>query len=172
MTTQESDRPVRKKTGIRSPGPWHDIDRPRKSFTGPLVHEITVGWGDCDPAQIAYTANIPAWGIEAIEAWYRHCLGAGWYELNLRHGIGTPFVSLGFDFKSPVTPMHVLQVCVEVTRIGNSSLSHAVTGKQEDMLCFTGQTTATFVEAAAMSPLRIPPNIRQSIESYRSAQDH
>ena len=172
MTTQEPARPVRQDAGIRSPGPWCDIDHPRGPFTGPLEHEITVGWGDCDPAQIAYTANIPAWGIEAIEAWYRHCVGTGWYELNLRHGIGTPFVSLGFDFRAPVTPLHVLKVRVEVTRVGNSSVSHAVSGRQGDMLCFTGQTTATFVEAAAMSPLRIPPNIRRSIESYRSAQDH
>ncbi len=35
---------------------------------GPFCHVIDVGWGDTDPAQIAYTSNIPAWALRAIEA--------------------------------------------------------------------------------------------------------
>ncbi len=161
---------MREDGGIRSARPWRDIEKARTSFSEPLTHRIVVGWGDCDPAQIAYTANIPAWGLEAIEAWYRHCVGVDWYELNLHYGIGTPFVALGFDFQSPVRPTYPLKVCVEVTRLGNSSLDHAVTAYQNDRPCFSGTTTAVFVESAAMVPLRIPPNIRQSIESYRIAQ--
>ena len=157
-------------SGIRSPGPWRDIDRPNQAFRQLLVHRLTIGWGDCDPAQIAYTANIPAWSLQAIEAWYRHCVGLGWYELNLQHGIGTPFVSLGFDFKSPVTPYHPLDVAVKVSRLGNASLSHHVEATQNDVLCFTGNTTAVFVEAESMRPRPVPDNIRASIERYITMQ--
>jgi acyl-CoA thioesterase FadM len=157
-------------TGIHAPGPWRDIDTPNLAPDGPLVHPLTVGWGDCDPAQIAYTARIPAWGLEAIEAWYRYCLGINWYRLNLHHGIGTPFVSLGFEFKAPVVPMAPLEVEVRIARLGNSSLSHRVRGRQNGVLCFKGETTSAFVEAAVMKPMSIPPNMRTSIEHYQSVQ--
>ncbi len=158
------------KIGIHSPGPWRDIERPKMDFDVPLVQHIAVGWGDCDPAQIAYTANIPKWGLEAIEAWYRYCIGLGWYELNLHQGIGTPFVALEFEFKSPVTPLHGLEVAVSVDRLGNTSLSHYVVARQNDTLCFTGKSTAVFVEAESMQSMSIPTNIRKSIERYVNLQ--
>ena len=156
--------------GIHTPGSWCDMDAPNLSPDGPLVHTLTIGWGDCDPAQIAYTANIPAWGLVAIEAWYSHCIGANWYELNLHRGIGTPFVSLAFDFKAPVMPPAPLEVEVRVARVGNASLSHAVIGRQRGGVCFSGRTTAAFVEAAVMKSMPIPPNIRASILHYQSVQ--
>ena len=35
-----------------------------------FTHEIRVGWGDCDPARIAYTGHIPGWALQAIDAWW------------------------------------------------------------------------------------------------------
>lgn len=40
---------------------------------GPYRHVIDVGWGDTDPAQIAYTSNIPDWALRSIEAWFKAC---------------------------------------------------------------------------------------------------
>lgn len=168
-TTQTSD--AGDGIGIRSPGPWRDIGEANLSPQSILVHRLAIGWGDCDPAQIAYTANIPGWGLEAIEAWYRYCIGLGWYELNLDHGIGTPFVTLGFDFRSPVTPRHPLEIGVSIAKLGNTSVSHAVTATQDGLVCFTGNTTAVFVEAETMRPLPVPANIRRSIEHYIGLQE-
>ena len=54
----------------------------------PFRHSIRVRWGDCDPAKIAYTPNIPAWAIQAIEEWWKHHAGVDWYEINLDHHVG------------------------------------------------------------------------------------
>ncbi len=158
------------KGGIRPPVPWRDIEYVRTAFPEPWIHDVVVGWGHCDPAQIVYTGNIPAWGIEAVEGWYRYCLGVDWSEMNLKYGVGTPFAALGFDFKSPVRPGRILQIHVDVARIGKTSLSNRITAIQEERLCFTGQTTSVFVESLTMTPLSIPPNIRRSIEAYQSQQ--
>lgn len=165
--TDHRERGVR---GMRPAGPFRDLDAPRVAAQVPLVQEITVGWGDCDPAQIAYTANIPAWGLLAVEAWYKACLGVNWYEINLDHGVGTPFVSLGFDFVSPVTPRAPLLVSVYVERLGRSSLGHVVEARQEDAVCFYGRTTAAFVGANEMKAVAIPDNMRASIEDYLARQ--
>jgi len=127
---------------------------------------LTVGWGDCDPAQIAYTARIPEWSLTAIEDWYRYCLSVDWYEINLKRGYGTPFVSLQCDFHSPVTPRFGLDMNVYVSRLGGSSISHHVEASQNDKLCFTTKTTAAFVDAGTMKPVPIPPNMRSNIENY------
>ncbi|MGI9317836.1 MAG: acyl-CoA thioesterase [bacterium] len=157
--------------GIQSPQRWADIDPVINDLGAPFVHPISVGWGDCDPAQIAYTANIPGWGLESIEAWYRACLGIGWFELNLQNGVGTPFVSLNFEFKSPITPLGKLLVSVYVKRLGKSSISHCLEGHQNGTLSFVGNTVAAFVEASTMKSMPIPPNMRHSIQQYALIQN-
>ncbi len=158
------------KKGFKSPQGSRDIDEPNYSLTSPVAHPVTVSWGDCDPAQIAYTANIPAWGLLGIEAWYRSCLGADWYQLNLEYGVGTPFVSLNYDFSAPIKPGPPLIQHIFIQKLGTSSLSHCVEGYQDDVLCCTGTTTAAFVDARSMKPISIPPNMRTSIEHYISIQ--
>ena len=38
----------------------------------PFVHFVRVGWGDCDPARIAFTGRLAAFALEAIDAWWEH----------------------------------------------------------------------------------------------------
>jgi acyl-CoA thioesterase FadM len=94
-------------------------------------HTIRVGWGDCDPARIAYTARLPAFALEAIDAWWEHHLGGGWYQMELDHGFGTPFVSMQIDFVGPVTPRHRLVCAVSPTRLGTTSIGFRVIGRQD-----------------------------------------
>lgn len=157
--------------GMAAPPEACDIAAVRELPPGPFVHDITIRWGDCDPAQIAYTANIPAWGLQAIEAWYEACLGVDWFAINLDNGIGTPFVHLDFDMVSPVTPRAVLACKVYVRSIGRSSLAHRVECFQDGRLCFTGQTVSAFVAATKMKPISIPANMRSSIQRYAERQE-
>lgn len=147
-----------------------DIDSGKIPLQQPFQHTINVGWGDCDPAQIAYTANIPAWGLASVEAWYKACLGINWFELNLQHGLGTPFVSLNFQFLSPITGSGGLLVDVFVARMGNTSIKHIVEGYQNGRHCFTGETIAAFVDASQMKPIPVPANMRERIEHYITVQ--
>lgn len=156
--------------GIRLPASASDIVAVHTAPPGPFVHSITVGWGDCDPAQIAYTANVLSWGMKALEAWCNLCLGVNWFELNMNHGIGTPFVHMSYDFTAPITPRATLECTVYVHRIGRSSLHHIVEGQQSGRLCFNGKMTSVFVTASKMKPIPIPPNMRQSIQLYAAGQ--
>ena len=135
-------------------------------------HTVTVGWGDCDPAQIAYTARIPEWALTAIENWYRECLLSSWFAMNVSRGIGTPFVSLACDFHVPVTSESPLTMDVFVTKMGNTSLSHLVEGFQDNQHCFSVKTTAAFVNPNSMTPIPIPDNMRETIENYTANQGH
>ena len=90
----------------------------------PFVHEIRVTWGDCDPAQIAYTARLPWFALDAINAWWEeHFEGEGWFQMEIDRNMGTPFVNLSMDFRSPVTPRHRLMCETYPTRLGEKSIT-------------------------------------------------
>ena len=121
----------------------------------PWTHEIRVAWGDCDPARIAYTARIPAWALEAINAWWEAHFGGGWYQMELDHGFGTPFVHMSLDFRTPITPRHRLICAVAPTRLGETSVEFRVVGRQDGVLCFEGRFVCVF--SAAGFPRKAPP---------------
>jgi 4-hydroxybenzoyl-CoA thioesterase len=130
----------------------------------PFLHRIRVRWGDCDPAAIAYTGRIPEWALEAIEAWWEHHAGLDWYRINLDRKIGTPFVHMTMDFRSPVTPRHLLECEVTLKKLGNRSITHTVRASQRGVLCFEGEFVAAFVEAGVMKPRTLPDDLRAAIE--------
>lgn len=135
------------------------------SGTGPFEHEIRVAWGDCDPARIAYTARIPWWALDAINAWWEHHLGGdGWYQMELDRGFGTPFVHMSLDFRHVITPRHRLICKVAPTRLGNSSIAFRVEGYQDGTLCFEGNFVCVFITAQGFRPRPAPADIREIVE--------
>ena len=131
----------------------------------PWTHEIRVAWGDCDPARIAYTARIPAWCLDAINAWWEDHFGGGWYQMELDHGFGTPFVHMALDFRAPVTPRHRLLCAVAPVRIGETSVEFRVEGRQDGVLCFEGRFVCVFSAAGYPHKAPPPPEVRALIEA-------
>lgn len=129
-------------------------------------HVIRVGWGDCDPARIAYTGRIPTWALEAIDAWWEANLdGDGWYQMELDRGFGTPFVNMQLDFRSPITPRHRLICEVRPVRLGTKSITFEVNGFQDGTLCFEGQFTSVFIDPDGFRSRTAPPEVRAMIEA-------
>lgn len=129
--------------------------------TARYFHQIEVGWGDCDPAKIAYTGNIPAWALRAINGWWEaHLGGDGWYQMELDRNVGTPFVHLSMDFHHPITPRHRLICEVWPARLGTKSITFRVDGRQGDALCFSGRFVCVFIVAAGFQPQPAPADIR------------
>lgn len=126
-------------------------------------HEIRVGWGDCDPARIAYTGRLPSFALEAIDAWWGDTIGADWYHMELDRGIGTPFVSLSMDFRSPVTPRHKLICKVAPTKLGKTSVTLRVEGWQGGVLCFEGSFTEVFIDPSRFKPTPPPDEVRAKV---------
>jgi len=129
-------------------------------------HEIRVTWGDCDPARIVYTARIPGFALDAINAWWEHHLGDGWYQMELDRNLGTPFVAMEMQFKAPITPRHRLVCDVAPDHLGTTSIRFRVAGRQQDTLCFEGRFTCVFTQADAFRKTPPPAEIRDLILSH------
>lgn len=128
------------------------------------VHDIRVTWGDCDPARIAYTGRLPWFALDAINAWWVDFSGGeGWFEMELDHNLGTPFVRLEMDFKSPVTPRHLLRCHVWPARLGTTSITFRVDGVQDGTTCFSGRFTSVFIVADQFTSRPPPPDLRDRL---------
>ena len=128
---------------------------------GAFVHEIRVGWADCDPANIAYTGRIPCWALEAIDAWWEATTHHDWFQLNIDRNVGTPFVHMTLDFRSPITPRHRLKCEVKLIKLGESSIRHRVRGFQGGVLCFEGEFVSVAVIADEFRSRALPDDILQ-----------
>jgi acyl-CoA thioesterase FadM len=133
--------------------------------TEPFVHTRRILWGVTDAARIAYTARFLDWAMEATEAWFRERVGIGWYELNVDHGIGTPFVHASLDFRSPVTPRDTLGSTVLLTRLGGSSLRFAIRGEVAARLIYEATLVCAFVDNQRMTAIPVPDRFRSALEA-------
>ena len=136
-----------------------------------FIHTVDVRWADCDPARIAYTGRIPYFALEAIDVWWEHHVGEDWFRMNIDRNVGTPFVHLSIDFRSPVTPRHRLHCKVRLLRLGESSVRFSVHGFQDGTLCFEGQFVEVFVEAGGLTKIPAPEDIRQRLEPLVSGSE-
>ena len=132
-----------------------------------FVHCISVSWGDCDPAKIAYTGRLPTFALDAINAWWESVLeGDGWFQMELDRNVGTPFVRLEMDFKKPVTPRHKLMCHVWPVRLGNTSITFRVDGLQNEQLCFSTRTVSVCTVADTFEKQAIPQDIREAVKPH------
>lgn len=144
----------------------------REAEADVFEHEIAVRWADCDPAEIAYTGRIPLWALDAIDAWWEARLdGTGWYQLNVDRNLGTPFVRMAIDFRSPITPRHRLICRTWPCRLGETSITFRVDGYQGGRLCFEGQFTSVFVTASEFTKARPPADLRAVVEAHLRPED-
>ena len=133
--------------------------------TEPFVHRRQISWGDTDAARIVYTARVPHFAIEAIEAWFIDRLGFGFYDMDALHGFGTPFVHMQVDFRSRMTPHDRIATRVLLERMGHSSLTFALASHAEAdrRLCWSGQFVCACVRTDTYAPIEVPEQFRDSL---------
>jgi acyl-CoA thioesterase FadM len=135
----------------------------------PFIHHRRISWGDTDAARIVYTARVPHFAMEAIEAWFLDRLGLGFYDMATKHGFGTPFVHMDVDFRSRMTPDDRIGTRVLLARLGGSSLSFALESRAEDgRLCWTGKFVCVFVRSDRFQPIEAPDFLRDKLERERA----
>lgn len=123
-----------------------------------------VGFGDCDPAHIAYTGRVADFALEALDAFWEDLLdGAGWYRMNVDLGYGMPFVHMEFDFRAPVTPRAPLICRVAPERVGASSVAMRVVGVQGDGICFEARFVSVFTAVPSLEKIPVPGTVRAAL---------
>ncbi len=139
----------------------------------PFVYRRRLRFGEADPARIAYTPRLFDLSMEALEVWFREVGGFDWYDININHRRGTPFVRVEMDMRAPVTPERPLALEVRVVETGRSSIRFSVIGRREDdrVICFEGLWTCAVVDTDKAGAIPIPEPLASRIADYRAACD-
>jgi YbgC/YbaW family acyl-CoA thioester hydrolase len=136
----------------------------------PYVQKRIPKWSETDSAQIVYTARFVDYAMDAIEGWFRDVLGVDWFLMNTELDMGTPFVKIEMEFKSPLTPHDELEVRVLVDRLGSSSFTFDVVGtRNSNQTSFESTFVCSLVKKSTMKSINIPGDLRQRAEDYVKA---
>ena len=129
-----------------------------------------VSWGDCDPAGIIYTPRVFDYILEAVETWYVEVVGVSWKDLNWKMDLGVPMVRAECDFMRPPGPGVDLRIEVRVGRVGRSSITFLVDGRDGDgEPYFRATMVGVFIARPAFESTPIPDDFRERIIAYQTA---
>jgi len=84
---------------------------------------IVVNFGDTDPAGLVYFPNIFHYCHIAMERCFEEICGISYHLLIDQHRIGFPTAKISSEFKSPLRYGDLIDVQVNVSSVGNKSLS-------------------------------------------------
>jgi 4-hydroxybenzoyl-CoA thioesterase len=131
-------------------------------------YEITVEWGDCDPAGIVYYPSYFRWCDQAT---YRLFLAAGLQRDDVTSGQwkeGTPLVRAECSFRRPSQHGEKLVIESQVTRFGGSSftIGHVFRDATGE-LAAEGSETRIWArkdgDARSLKSVPIPDDIRRRL---------
>ena len=133
-----------------------------------IRHEVTVEWGDCDPAGIVYYPAYFRWSDQATS---RLFIKAGLVRDNLSSGQwteGPPLVKAECSFKRPSQPGEKLVVETHVSRFGNSSFNiNHVFRDASGEIAAEGAETRIWArkggDKSTLKAVRIPENVRRAL---------
>lgn len=138
-----------------------------KTRSVPYIHKRLPRWSETDAAQIIYTVRFVDYAMEAIEGWFRNVMRLDWYRMNTELDMGTPFVKIDMDIKTPLTPNDELDMCVLVEKMGRSSLTFNVVGKRNgEEISFKSRFVCSMARKSTMQSISIPEQLRQNVNSY------
>lgn len=137
-------------------------------------HPLTVRFGDCDPAGIAYFPRIYDWFHQAMETWFSEHLGAPYDEVIRGRKIGFPAVRSEAEFRIPCALGDRLFVELTVAEVGGRSLELAYQVVGEDgVQRAIGRTKVVVVDLDPTSDGHLrsvepPDDLRTAIEAFRA----
>jgi 4-hydroxybenzoyl-CoA thioesterase len=138
-------------------------------------HEITVRWGDCDPAAIAYYPRFFDFFHQAMESFFA-AAGHPYEDVILGRKVGFPSVHAGADFRRPCLFGELLAVELRIGRIGRSSVEflYRVCGAGGDVR-LEGRTICAVMDLDPASPtfrrsLPLPEDLRDAFAPYVATQ--
>jgi len=149
-----------------------DVSEITKPYQGPHPLTVThrVRWGDCDPAGIIYTPKVLDYAVELVEVWNREVLGANWMKLNFEMGMGTPTVRAEVDFISPPAPDHEIISEIRVEKLGNSSITFLINGRDESGAeIYQARLVSCLIAQPDFKSIPFPDEFRARITAYRQA---
>jgi len=122
------------------------------------THRMRVAYGDCDPSGVVFNPNyFVFYDVALTEFWREH---AGGYGTMMDEGVDLQVVEATARYKAPARFDDEIDVTVEVTRLGNTSMITSGAIHRDGTLLVELDLAYVFVDAKALTKVPIPQRFR------------
>ncbi len=140
---------------------------PRSDFR--FHTEFRVRWMECDAQGIVFNGAYLGY-LELSTAEYWRNLGIGIYHLPRSGYFDLAVVKTTIEFKSPALVDEIVEACVRVSRIGNSSMDMQMELYRPDAEVLLTTIDAVYVgyDATTRTSRRVPDDFRELVGHFES----
>jgi acyl-CoA thioester hydrolase len=122
------------------------------------THRLRVAYGDCDPSGVVFNPNyLVFYDVALTEFWREH---AGGYGTMMEEGVDLQVVEATVRYKAPARFDEEIDVTVEVTRLGTTSMITRGAIHRGGTLLVELDLAYVFVDAKALTKVPVPDRYR------------
>lgn len=150
-----------------SPDKLDEITSERLLCRRPVTVRRRVIWGECDPAQVAYTPRFADYLIAAFD-WFCRSVLSG--DLTDEQGdyLITPMKALSLEFHRVLRPGDLFDMTVYVSAVRIHTFDLLVSARSpQGQLHFEGRISPIIVNQENFKSVSIPPGARQALVNYQ-----
>jgi 4-hydroxybenzoyl-CoA thioesterase len=133
----------------------------------PFTTNITVRFGDCDPAGLVYYPVIFHYLHVAMEEFLGSVLRVGYNELMVGERIGFPTVKVEAEFQKPILYGDQVRITVRVIKVGRSSLTlqYDLSRSADNVAYATATLAHVAMNLDSRRSIEIPDRFREALMS-------
>ena len=125
------------------------------------THRLRVRYGECDPQGVVFNARyFDYFDIALTELWREV---AGGYAAMMDQGLDLQVVEATARYKQPARFDDELDVTIEVSRLGTTSMVTALEVRRAGELLVEGELVHVFVDVHAHTKTPIPDRLRDAL---------
>jgi acyl-CoA thioester hydrolase len=124
-------------------------------------HRIRVRYGECDPQGVVFNAHYFAYFDIALTELWRVALGG--YRTMMDEGMDLVVAEATDRYEAPARFYDELDLEVEVTRVGTTSLATSLRIRRDGELLVEGEMVHVFIDRDALTKTPIPERIRAAL---------
>ena len=136
-------------------------------MAGPFRHAQRVRYHECDPQGVVFNANYLAYFDVAMTELWREL---GGYRAMVEAGVDMVVAEARVLYRSPLRFDDEFEAQVEVTRLGETSMSADLLLARDGEACAEGELRYVFVESGGGAKAPIPEPIRAGLARYQAVE--
>jgi acyl-CoA thioester hydrolase len=125
------------------------------------THRIRVRYGECDPQGVVFNAHYFAYFDIALTELWREV--AGGYAAMMERGVDLQVVEATARYKAPARFDDEIDVAIEVSRLGTTSMVTDLAITRDGTLLVEGELAHVFVDARTLMKIPIPDDLRAAL---------
>jgi len=135
-----------------------------------FTRSYKIRFAHCDPAGIVFYPQFLILMNDHVEDWFAEALGCDFQKLHEQRRLGVPTVHLSCDFDSPSRLGEIVDISLEISRLGRASVTlDRVISTGDQVRVRVNQVLACLdMDSGRASPW--PDDLKQAMDPYQPNQ--